>query len=187
MLAIDEPIETERLLIRRYVASDRASLLALFGSADVTRYLAFGPATDDTIDSTLERRVARSSIEREGDGILGAVTLRSTGVLVGEVMLRYLREEERTGELGWTVHPDHQGQGYATESARAFMRLGFEGLDLHRITASCDARNEASVRVMERLGMRREAYFREAFLTHGVWSDELVYAILRSESEAGAR
>ena len=106
---------------------------------------------------------------------------------VGEVMLRYLSEGERTGELGWTVHPAHQGRGYATEGARAFMRLGFERLDLHRITASCDARNEASVRVMERLGMRREAHFREAFLTQGVWSDELIYAILRSEWDTRPR
>jgi RimJ/RimL family protein N-acetyltransferase len=187
MLDLDTPLETRRLRIRRYDATDRASLMSLFGTADMTRYLAFGPATEETIDATLERRIARSSIEKEGDGILGAAVLRSTGVLVGEFMLRYTSAAAQAGELGWSVHPDHHGQGYATEGARAFMRLGFEGLDLHRATASCDARNEASIRVMERLGMRREACFREAFLTDGVWSDELVYAILRSEWEAGAR
>src|SRR5512135_3440420 len=109
MLTLDEPVETERLLIRRYRASDRASLLALFGTADMTRYLAFGPATEDTIDGILERRMSRSSIEKEGDGILGAATLRSTGELVGEFMLRYTSEEQQTGELGWSVHPDHHG------------------------------------------------------------------------------
>jgi RimJ/RimL family protein N-acetyltransferase len=187
MLDLAEPLETERLLIRRYDVTDRSSLLSLFGAADMTRYLGWGPATEDTIDGILERRIARSSIEKEGDGILGAAILRGTGVLVGEFMLHYASAKERKGELGWSVHPAHHGQGYATEGARRFMRLGFEGLDLHRATATCDARNEASVRVMERLGMRREAHFREAFPTDDVWSDELVYAILRSEWEAGAR
>jgi RimJ/RimL family protein N-acetyltransferase len=187
VLDLDEPLETDRLLIRRYDATDRASLLSLFGTDDVTRYLPFDPATDDTIDGMLERRIARSSIEKEGDGILGAAIFRDTGAVVGEFMLHYASAKGQTAELGWTVHSDHQGRGYATEGARAFMRLGFDGLDLHRVTASSDARNEASIRVMERLGMRREARFREAFLTHGVWSDELVYAILRSEWDAVAR
>lgn len=187
MLTLDEPLETDRMLIRPYVASDRASLLALFGSEDQTRYLPFEPATEETVDAILERRMARSKIEKEGDGILGAAILRGTDVQVAEFMLRYTSAEARTGELGWSVHPDHQRQGFATEGARAFMRLGFERLDLHRLTADCDADNVASTRVMDRLGMRREAHFREAYLTNGVWSDELVYAILRSEWEAGAR
>ena len=184
MLRIDAAIETERLRFRPYEASDRSTLLELFGRPEVTRYLPFGPATEDTVDAILERRLARTAIEHEGDGLLALAVLRDTGVPVGELMLRYTSEEHRTGEIGWSIHPDHQGQGLATEGARAFLRLGFEGLDLHRVTAECDPRNIASIRVMERLGMRREGHLREAFLAQGVWTDELVYAILRAEWES---
>jgi RimJ/RimL family protein N-acetyltransferase len=61
------------------------------------------------------------------------------------------------------------------------LRLGFEGLGLHRIVGRCDARNRASAKVMERLGMRREAYFRQNEIVRGEWTDELVYAMLADE------
>jgi len=183
MLQLDPSVDTERLSFRTYVATDRSTLLDLFGRPDVTRHLPFGPATELTVDAILERRMAKASIEHEGDGILALAILRGPDVPVGEMMLRFVSEEHATGEVGWTIHPDHQGQGLATEGAGAFLRLGFEGLDLHRITAGCDPRNRASRRVMERIGMRREAHFREAFRSQGAWTDELIYAILRSEWE----
>jgi RimJ/RimL family protein N-acetyltransferase len=61
------------------------------------------------------------------------------------------------------------------------LRLGFAGLGLHRIIGRCDARNDASARLMERLGMRREAHFRENEIFKGAWGDEYVYAILAAE------
>ena len=89
--------------------------------------------------------------------------------------------EARQGELGWIFHPDHHGRGYATEAAAELLRLGFEDADLHRIYARCDARNDGSWRLMERLGMRREAHFREHALFKGGWDEEFYYAILRAE------
>jgi len=82
------------------------------------------------------------------------------------------------------MHPDHRGHGYATEAAAAMLGLGFEGLGLHRIVGRLDARNDASARVLERLGMRREAHFVENEFVKGEWCDELVYAMLASEWQA---
>ncbi len=61
------------------------------------------------------------------------------------------------------------------------LRLGFDDLGLHRIIGRCDARNTASARLMERLGMRREAHFRENEWFKGEWGDELIYAMLDRE------
>jgi RimJ/RimL family protein N-acetyltransferase len=74
--------------------------------------------------------------------------------------------------------------GFATEGSILLLRLGFEVLGLHRIMGSCDARNTGSARVMERLGMRREAHFRESEIFKGEWGDELIYAMLASEWQA---
>ncbi|HYO29274.1 MAG TPA: GNAT family protein, partial [Thermomicrobiales bacterium] len=116
-----------------------------------------------------------------------AVVVRETGTLVGDVMLWWRSAAHRQGEIGYVFHPDHAGRGYATEASRAAHRLGFEDLGLHRIAARCDARNGASARVMERLGMRREAHLRENEFVKGEWCDELVYALLEDEWATMAR
>ena len=87
---------------------------------------------------------------------------------------------------GKPINPEFHGFGYATEAARGLMAMGFERAGLHRIFARCDARNTASYRVMERLGMRREAHFREHILVKGVWDEELIYALLEGEWAARA-
>jgi len=81
-------------------------------------------------------------------------------------------------------HPDQQGRGYAAEAGRAVLELGFETFGLHRVYGSCDARNAASARLMERLGMRLEGTLRETEYVKGAWCDELIYAILADEWRA---
>ena len=76
---------------------------------------------------------------------------------------------------------------YPIATRRLLLRLGFEELGLHRIIGRCDGRNTASAKVMERLGMRREAHFRQNELVKGEWCDELVYAMLAEEWPAGAQ
>ncbi|WP_394613933.1 GNAT family N-acetyltransferase [Lentzea sp. JNUCC 0626] len=91
------------------------------------------------------------------------------------------------GEVGYVFNPDFGGRGYANEATRAMLKIGFEGLGLHRIVAECDARNEASWRLMERLGMRREALLRHAEFFKGEWADSLVYAMLAEEYRINAQ
>jgi RimJ/RimL family protein N-acetyltransferase len=80
--------------------------------------------------------------------------------------------------------PRYQGRGLATEAAEVVLRLGFEGLGLHRVIGRCDALNVASARLMERLGMRREAHLVHNEIFKGSWGDELVYAMLEDEWRA---
>ena len=88
---------------------------------------------------------------------------------------------DQQAEVGYIIHPEAQGQGVATEAARALLAFGFEDVGLHRIYARCDARNAASARVMQRLGMREEAHLREHAHFKGRWDEELIYAILDRE------
>jgi RimJ/RimL family protein N-acetyltransferase len=81
-------------------------------------------------------------------------------------------------EIGFIVHPDHHGQGYATEAGRALLGIGFDELKLHRVIGRAEVRNVASARVLEKLGMRQEAHFVENEFVKGEWQSELVYAIL---------
>jgi RimJ/RimL family protein N-acetyltransferase len=129
----------------------------------------------------LEQRVRQTRIEADGDPIVLAAVDSATGRVVGEFMLRLTSAEHRQGEIGWSIHPDAQGRGLATEGGRAMLRLGFDEVGLHRIAAGCDPRNAASLRVMEHLGMRREAEFREAEFQKGEWIGDFISAILDTE------
>ena len=104
--------------------------------------------------------------------------------MVGEFMLRLKSIGSRQGEIGWCLHPDAQGRGLATEGAQAILRLGFVELGLHRIVAGCDPRNAASLRVMDRLGMRREAALVDSEYLKDEWVGEIVCAMLESEWRA---
>lgn len=184
------PIETERLLLRPYEDGDAESLYAIQRRRDVTRYLYWEPRSRADVRRMIERRKPLTQLEHESDGLLLAAILRTTGTLIGDVSLRWISEEHGQGEVGFALHPDHQGHGYATEAAALMLRLGFRGLELHRIIGRCDARNMPSAGVLERLGMRREAHLIENEFVKGEWCSEFLYAILADEwlarSEAGS-
>lgn len=114
-----------------------------------------------------------------------AVEPLATGRLVGHVSLSVGPPEHRQGEIGFLLHPDHQGHGYATEAAGAMLALAFETYGLHRVVGRLEARNVASARVLEKLGMRREAHLIENEWVKDEWQSELAYAVLAREWRAG--
>ena len=88
----------------------------------------------------------------------------------------------RHAELGWVLDPGSTGHGYATEAVRELLRICFDDLGLRRVTAICFADNEASWRLMQRLGMRRELHaVADALHRSGEWLDTYGYALLQSE------
>jgi len=175
------PLETERLTLRPFEDGDAEALHTIQRRPDVTRYLYWGPRTRADVRRMIERRKRAIAFERAGDALLLATTLRASGALIGDVMLRWLSEEHRQGEVGFVLHPDHHGHGYATEMSAAMLEVGFAGLGLHRIIGRCDSRNAASAAVMARLGMRREAHFVENEFIKDEWAGEYLYAILAAE------
>jgi len=175
------PLTTARLILRPYVTDDLVALHDMFGREDVCRYLRWEPMDLDAATTLLERRVKQTRFGTPSEGLLLAVEERDSGRMIGELMLQLTDEENHQGEIGWSFHPDAHGRGFATEGAREMLRLGFEELGLHRIFAESDARNAASMRVMERLGMRREAHFVENEFLKGEWTDGVVCAILERE------
>lgn len=175
------PIETARLSLRPVVAGDLDDVHAYYSRPEVTRYLYQDARDLDESREALERYSRLTEIEGDGDGLVLAAVLRDVGRVIGQVNLQWSSEEHRQGEIGFVFNPDYHGRGLAAEAALVMLRLGFEELRLHRVTGRCDARNLASARLMERLGMRREAHLVENEFVKGEWTDELVYAMLEQE------
>lgn len=181
-------IETERLLLRPFVADDFDALHDMLSRPDVSRYLYSEPHTPDQTRRALERRIQETAIVKEGDSLGVAVVLRESGTMIGDGLLSWHSEQHQRGEIGYIFHPDFHGHGYATETVRELLRLGFETHGLRRLIGRCDARNTASSALMLRLGMRLEAHLRENEFVKGEWCDEQVYAMLAAEwrERAGA-
>jgi len=175
------PILTERLRLRPFNRGDVDAVYEYRQREDVARFLFDLPMTRETCAEAVQQRVGQISLYDEGDKIILAVDRRADNRLIGEISLILRSEEWSQGEIGYIFHPEVHGHGFATEAARALLAFGFDEYGMHRIMARCDARNTASSRVMERLGMRREAHFREHMLVKGEWDEEFIYAMLGSE------
>ncbi len=178
------PIETERLLLRPYRPDDFDTLLAIESRADVNRYLYSEPRGPDEVRAILTRKIGQTALAGEGDTLSVAVCLRATGAMTGGCILHWVSREHGLGEIGFVLHPDHHGNGYAAEAARPLLEFGFAEVGLHRIIGRLEARNAASARVLEKLGMRREALLIENEWAKGEWQSELDYALLDREWRA---
>ena len=128
----------------------------------------------------------------DADALAKTLVVEREGEVIGDLMLAVedawaqaeVADQARgvQAELGWVLHPDHAGNGFASEAVRELMRICFEDLGLRRVTANCFADNERSWRLMERLGMRRElSTVRESLHRSGQWLDGLGYALLAEE------
>lgn len=177
----DWPLETERLVLRPFAAGDLDALHAMQSDVESARWLYNEPRTLEETRSLLDVKIAAAQFTEEGTWLSAAVVVRETGAFAGDVSLRWLSEQNRTGELGFMFDRAHQGRGYATEAARQLVAFGFEGMGFHRVIGRLEPRNAASARVLEKLGMRLEAHLVENEWVKGEWQSELVYAILERE------
>lgn len=177
-------LKSNRLLLRDFVEDDWLALHAIESLPEVARYQSFEPRTPEESRSYVLDGIAGAAEEPRLTYDL-AVVLAEMDRLIGRVGLGITEPELREAVIWYTLHPDHWGQGYMTEAARAMVVHGFGDLGLHRIWADCDPRNPGSWRVLEKIGMRREGHLLENAWVKGEWVDSLIYAILDREWRAG--
>lgn len=173
------PIDTERLRLRAHRPGDLEPLYDYYADPDVCRYLPWGPWTRADAEEHLRKRLERTGIVGPDSSL--ALVVEHDGRLVGDVVVWPADETLERGEVGWAFHPSVAGRGYATEAVRALLGVAFGTYRMRRVYAQLDARNTASARLCERVGMRREAHLREDYWSKGEWSDTLVYGMLAAE------
>lgn len=171
-------IETERLLLCRFSPEDWRDLMDYLSYKSVTRYSPLTALTEETAPGEAAERAASREIF--------AVEYRPEGKVIGELCLE--PEEGDSWELSYFFHPRYQRQGLAREAVEALMDWAFTGPPAaRRITASCDSRNDASRRFLQRLGFRQEGLLREHISFHRdeagapIWTDTCLYALLKRE------
>jgi len=170
-------LRTGRLVLRPFENDDAADLLRVFAEPDVVRYWSSGAWTDI---AQAEAMIAEArQAYRDGGLARYAIALADTNRLIGICNLRGFFEQNRRCELGYALGRAYWGQGFAAEALEALLDHAFHVLDINRIEADIDPRNEASARLLEKLGFRKEGYMPERWIVHGEKADTAFYGLLR--------
>lgn len=172
---------TQRLLLRPMTLDDAGALFGYRSLPEVNTYT-YTPTWTSMADAVahVEKYVPMLANQEHGFG-KWMIVRQDTGAVIGDVFLNKHSELQGTTEMGYMLHPDHQGQGFATEAVAVALRIGFEEWGVHRIYARVDEDNTGSARVCQKLGMRQEARLIESDRRGDVWSTELVFAMLDRE------
>jgi RimJ/RimL family protein N-acetyltransferase len=174
-------LTSDRIALRRFGPGDLDCFVRYRSDPTVARYQSWDAPYPRSAGERLIAGMAERHPDIPGQWFQYAMVLRSTNEFIGDCASGTDADDPRLAEIGFTVRPEHQGHGYATEGARTLLGYLFGARGKHRVTARCDARNAASARVLERLGMRREGHLRESSWAHGEWTDDLLYAMLDYE------
>ena len=176
-------LTSERLVLQEFVAADWPAVLAYQQKPEYLRYYEWSGRTAEDVQEFV-RMLVRQQHAVPRIKFQLAVTLKSTGQLIGNCGIRLKSAGAHEADIGYELDPDHWGQGYATEAARTVVHFGFTQLHVHRIWAQHIADNCGSGRVLQKLGMQQEGRLRENEFFKGQWWDTLLYAILEDEWQA---
>lgn len=174
-------LETERLLLRPFQKSDLDSFVAYRSDPEVARYQGWEAPFPVEKATAFIADMQKAIPNMNGAWYQFAVELKQNGDMIGDCAFHTLTKDNRQAEIGFSFARDYQGFGYATESVKSLLAYLFIDLDLHRVQAICDVENIASARLLERVGMRREAHFVDNVWFKGAWGSEYLYAILQYE------
>ena len=173
-------IVTQSLKLTPFLGSDAAVFFEYRSDSEVCQYQSWAPGS---IDDALHFINGLQSVafDTPGTWFQLAVRLRESDLLIGDLGVHFPADDPRQAEVGFTVAPRHQRRGFAAEAVKGLLDHLFGPLGKHRVFASVDPRNEASIALLKRVGMRQEAHFRESLWFKGKWVDDLVFGILESE------
>ena len=174
-------LESPRLRLRPYRQDDARAVYALYSDPVVTRYWSFPAWTRR--EQANEYLAARMALETPAV-YAWALAERECDRLIGTTTLFSLSGPHKRAEIGYSLLPARQGQGLATEALRTVLEHAFGPLGLERIEADVDPRNEASWRLLEKLGFRREGLLRNRWRVDGEVCDSYLYGLLREDYAA---
>jgi RimJ/RimL family protein N-acetyltransferase len=173
-------IETARLRLRRFADADLPAFIAYRNDPLIAQYQSWEGITEAEAVAFVREQEAAPAGEA-GKWLQIAVERKDDGRMIGDCAFKIMADDSRQAEIGYTLARDAQRQGFATEAVAALLSWVFPTFDLHRVVAIVDARNTSSAALLERLGLRREAHFRQNVWFKGAWGDDYLYAILRDE------
>lgn len=174
-------LESERLVLRQYTMGDFEAVHSYASLPDFSQYDTWGPNSEEDTKVFLETSVNNWK-EETVSRFVYAVTLKPDNVAIGGAGLYREGQNSSVAYIGYSIHPDYQGKGIATELSKLLIKTGFENLNLLVIYATCDIRNGASYKVMEKVGMKRVAHIKNHKEVRGHMRDSYRYEIVNPKA-----
>ncbi len=172
---------TPRLFIRPVEIKDADALFAYKSQKEIT---AFQGKSFDKLADIIELIISNpKEINIENSWYQLVLVEQETNTAIGDIGLHFIGPENKQLELGITIAPNAQGKGYAKEAIKAVVEYSFKELNKHRIIASIDPENIPSVKLFESLKFRKEAHFKQSYYQNGIWKDDLIFAMLKTEHD----
>lgn len=181
------PIETDRLVMRSFERADTPDVVRYHILPSVQRYVERATRYPEDVGAAVEVMRGQTALQRPGDTLTMALVRKGDKALVGQVSLRWSDATASQGEVRFIIDPAMAGNGYLSEALSALFDLAFGHFRIHRLFVRCDGRNHHSAKLMQKLGMRLEAHYREHALFQGEWDEELHFAILDREWQASSK
>jgi RimJ/RimL family protein N-acetyltransferase len=171
--------KTNRLYLRPVSIDDKESIFKYRSDSETNKYQGWIPETIEDV----EVFIGKISVEiNEPETWFQFVIFeKESDKLIGDIGLHFMDSENKQVEIGCTLNKDYQGKGYAIEALKIILDFLINTLEKHRIVTSIDPENSNSIRLVERLGFRKEAHFVESLFLNGKWVDDIVFALLARE------
>ena len=178
-----QSIETDRLILRRFLYTDDDSMLKYWIADEKIQSLYSEPVyeTKEAVKELLDKYIG--SYERE-DYYRWAIIEKTTGECIGQIAYFLVDNKNHFAEIEYCIGSDFQCKGFATEATKAVIKFGFEKMNLHKVQICTKTINAPSKRVIEKCGLTYEGTFRDYFYMDGEYVGRLYFSILRSEYES---
>lgn len=168
---------TERLTIRPFKSNDLHNVFNIYNSDNTCKYLLHDKWTHENLEEEFNKKLGNSSLTKES---MLSLAVANRIKVIGDLSV-WCTDMKDTVEIGFSFSDEVSGKGYATEAASSLVKNLFDEFGVHRIQANLDARNKASQKLCDRIGMRKEAHFIQDFWNKGEWTDSIVYGMLLSD------
>ena len=174
-------LNAPRLRLRPVQLSDAESIFQYRSHPETSKFLSMIPVSTMDVHAFIEK--TSTEIDIPGTWFQFVIIENQLNKVIGDIGIHFLDNdtENKQVEIGYTLSANHRGKGYATEALHAVITFLFQNLKKHRIIASIDPTNTSSIKLIERLGFRKEAHFVESLYFHGEWVDDVIYALLAKE------
>jgi RimJ/RimL family protein N-acetyltransferase len=174
-------LETKRLIIRPIKIEDKNEVFEYRSDSDANKYQGWIPTNLIDVETFIGK--LSKQINEPKTWFQFVIIEKETQKIIGDLGIHFFDNENKQVELGITLNKDFQKKGYATESIKRVIDYLFKDLNKHRIITSIDPENKNSIRLVERIGFRKEAHFVESLSINGNWVDDLIYAMIEKNWE----
>ncbi|CAN5584297.1 GNAT family protein [soil metagenome] len=175
-----DDLKTDRLIIRSITTADLVAMHSYRSMLEVARFQSWHPQSLEQVNELI-KRIKPEDFNANGEWYQVGIILQENKLLIGDMGIQISRADSRLVEIGITINPAYQNLGYGKEALTAILYLLLYKLGKHRVTASVDPRNLASMALMKAVGMRQEGHFVKSLWIKDTWVDDVIFAALKND------